>query len=113
MVIIRVNGHIRPEQARIVTEGIHTQARTGVIVLPSFCELLNEVPAGEEIQVLYEDGRVAELEKELQQERQRAYDLRARLCRCCGYYDGLGVSFSPACMVCDSGEMFQQKGGVA
>lgn len=52
MVVIRVNGNIHAEQAKIVVEGIHRQALTGVIVLPSFCELLNEVPADEEIQVV-------------------------------------------------------------
>lgn len=65
MVVIRINGNIHPEQAKIIVEGIHAQAHAGVIVLPSICELLNEVPADEEIQVIHQDPRVAELEAEL------------------------------------------------
>lgn len=36
-------------------EAIHSQARTGVIVLPYACELLNEVPADEEIKVIHQE----------------------------------------------------------
>lgn len=64
MVIIRVNANVRPERAQIIVEGIHNQAPTGVIVLPSCCELLNEVPADEEIKVIHQDARVAELARE-------------------------------------------------
>ena len=52
MVVIRVNGNIKPEDGRAVHTYIHEQAKTGVIVLPHFCELLNEVPADEEIKVV-------------------------------------------------------------
>lgn len=110
MVIIRVNAHIRPEQARIVTEGIHNQARTGVIVLPSFCELLSEVPAGEEIQVLYEDGRVAELEKLLEEQRQVSYTLHRRLCSLCNF-EQEDAPYAPACLACEAGDLFHPKGG--
>lgn len=56
MVIIRINAQLPPVQAQIVVEGIHTQAHTGVIVLPNFCELLNEVPADETIKVVQHAG---------------------------------------------------------
>jgi len=66
MVIIRVNRGLNAKEAQIVAEGIHGQAATGVIVLPHFCELLNEVPADEEIKVVMQQHeRVAELEAEL------------------------------------------------
>ena len=65
MVIIRINGNIHPERAKIIVEGIHNQAPTGVIVVPNCCELLNEVPEDQEIKVIHQDARVAELEKEL------------------------------------------------
>lgn len=105
MVIIRVNARIPAAQAQKTVEGIHLQAPTGVIVLPSYCELLNEVPGDEQVQVMYEDGRVAELEKELAQERQRAHDMRERLCRHCRNA-GAPASQS-ACWACDSGELFR------
>lgn len=65
MVIIRANGLHRREQIEALAADIRAQAETGVIVVPSWCELLSEVPAGEEIQILQQDTRVAELEAEL------------------------------------------------
>ena len=59
MVIIRVKGNIPPQQAEVVAEEIRRQATTGVIALPNFCELLNEVPADEEITVVRETARAA------------------------------------------------------
>ena len=109
MVIIRVKSNLRPEQAKIITEDIHMQARAGVIVLPASCELLNEVPADEEIQVVHQDTRVAELEKELQQQAAMCRKLRERLCRHCTYADDL--TFAPACLVCDDCDLFRPKGG--
>ena len=105
MVIIRVKSSLRPEQAKIVTEGIHTQAHTGVIVLPHFCELLNEVPADEEIQIIHQDTRVAELEEQLAKAQKKAHDTRERLCRYCKNA-GAPASQS-ACWACDSGELFR------
>lgn len=66
MVIIRINTTIHPEDWVKIAEGIHEQAlHDGVIVLPHFCELLNEVPADEEIKVIQQDVRAREVEKEL------------------------------------------------
>lgn len=109
MVIIRVNGRISPQQAEVVTEAIHMQAASGVIVVPHFCELLNEVPAGEEIQVLYQDTRVAELEKELEHQKKKTRDLQERLCRNCSYR--AGKCGCPLWDVCENGDMFRPKGG--
>ena len=68
MVIIRVNAHITAADMEIVTQEIHAQAETGVIVLPPWCELLNEVPNDEEIQILpLIDARVAEFRREVAQ----------------------------------------------
>lgn len=41
MVVIRINGNIHPERAKIIVEGIHNQAHAGVIVVPHFCEVLH------------------------------------------------------------------------
>lgn len=79
MVIIRVNCNLSPEHARIVTEGILAQAPGGKIVMPNFCEVVAEVPDGEEIQVYYRDARVAELEAELAKVKNRRSD-----CETCG-----------------------------
>lgn len=65
MVIIRIDANLRLTQAENVAKHIRAQAATGVIILPDCCELLNEVPADEEIKVIHQDARVAELEKEL------------------------------------------------
>lgn len=67
MVIIRANKLTRRDQLEVLAHDIKEQAKTGVIVLPCWCELLSEVPVGEEIQILQqrEDDRVAELEAEL------------------------------------------------
>lgn len=109
MVIIRVNGRISPQQAEVVTEAIHMQAAPGVIVVPHFCELLNEVPADEEIQVLHQDTRVADLEKELEHQKKKTRDLRERLCRYCRNADA--PANQSACWACDSGVLFRPKGG--
>lgn len=55
MVVIRINARLNADNARAVIEGIHNQARTGIIVVPEYCELLSEVPADEEIKVITED----------------------------------------------------------
>jgi hypothetical protein len=52
VVIIRVNANLPAQAAQTIVEGIHTQAADGVIVLPHFCELLNEVPKDETIKVV-------------------------------------------------------------
>ena len=65
MVIIKLNAVVNGEDFVTIMQGIQNQAKTGVILLPSFCDLLNEVPADEEIQIIRQDERVAELEAEL------------------------------------------------
>lgn len=65
MVIIKCNAYMEETLHRRLEINIHDQAADGVIVLPPFCELLNEVPAEEKIQILHQDKRVAELEAEL------------------------------------------------
>lgn len=56
MVIIKCNALLNDEQRRALEINIHDQAADGVIVLPSFCDLLNEVPKDEEIVIRYADG---------------------------------------------------------
>lgn len=67
MVIIRINLKMDQRAMAGTVKEIHAQAKKGVIVLPPWCELLNEVPAGEEIQIIQQkDGdRVAELEQQM------------------------------------------------
>lgn len=85
MVIIRSMLHLPGYNMERLTEDINDQARRGVIVLPSWCELLNEVPADEEIKVIQTDAaRVAELEKELALA--LSYISASRLCVTCKHH---------------------------
>ena len=67
MVVIRINGNIHPERAEIILEGIHNQARAGVIVVPQCCEVLHNDQDDEDPKIVYEyePARVKELEAEL------------------------------------------------
>lgn len=65
MVIIKVNKSLKAEAAYSLHQVLKEQAKDGVVILPVFCELLNEVPADEGIQIIRQDDRVAELEAEL------------------------------------------------
>lgn len=67
MVIIRVKNQIPLRGWPPLIKEIRAQAETGVIVLPPWCELLNEVPKDEEIQIIQQkdDDRVAALEQAL------------------------------------------------
>jgi hypothetical protein len=56
MVIIRIKANLDGPDVNKVIQSIHAQAAMGVIVLPNYCELLNEVPADEEIVVRYADN---------------------------------------------------------
>lgn len=44
MVIIRVDIAVNEELFRKIADDIHDQSKTGIIVLPNFCTLLNDVP---------------------------------------------------------------------
>lgn len=48
------NVHLHPEVMQRVQEMLVEQAKTGVVILPLFCELLNEVPEDTEIKVIQE-----------------------------------------------------------
>jgi hypothetical protein len=53
MVVIRINAYLPDEQYARLVVGINQQAKyNGVITLPPYCELLNEVPPDEEIMVV-------------------------------------------------------------
>ena len=68
MVIIRVNAHLQAVELENVTKTIKGQAaKDGIIVLPPWCELLNEVPADEDVKVvqLPHAERLTELEQQL------------------------------------------------
>lgn len=56
MIVIKCNARLTDEQRRALEINIHDQAADGVIVLPLFCDLLNEVPKDEEIAIRYADG---------------------------------------------------------
>lgn len=83
MVIIKCNAYMEETLRRRLEINIHDQAADGVIVLPPFCELLNEVPADEEIQIAHQDARVAELEEELA--RVMFYISEQKSCETCKY----------------------------
>ena len=44
MIIIRCNSRVDGKALASLWEGCVNMAKTGVILLPPFCELLNEVP---------------------------------------------------------------------
>ena len=105
MVIIRANGLHRREQMEALAADIRAQAETGVIVVPSWCELLSEVPAGEEIQILQQqDDRVAELEAELR--RAMFYISAQRACGTCEQYDKALAECDNICSQCLKEECF-------
>lgn len=83
MLIIRINGQITLEDYLRYCENIRAQAAAGIIVLPPWCELLNEVPQDQEIQILQQkdDDRVAALEAQLA--RAMADLCRAHKCESC------------------------------
>lgn len=67
MVIIRCNALIDNRQAHQLITDIHDQAKDGVVVVPSFCEVL-AVEDGTDLEIIVgkaESERVAELEAEL------------------------------------------------
>lgn len=101
MVIIRSTLHLNSEAMAHLIMEIETQAKRGVIVLPAWCELLNEVPADEEIKVIQQDTRVAELEKELATA--MAYIFAAKDCETCKHEMRPGTSCPCECDYC-SGE---------
>lgn len=65
MVIIKCNAALPDDQRRHLEINLHDQAADGVIVLPYFCDLLTVTPDSEEIKIVQQDNRVAELEAEL------------------------------------------------
>lgn len=98
MVIIRINGSLRADRAKDVVEGIHNQARAGVIVVPNFCEVLHRDPADEEIQVVYESTRVAELEAELAMAMK--YITAEKDCSTCKQFDKMMAECEDVCDDC-------------
>ena len=52
MVIVRVNANVGPTSLAKLRKSLRDQARTGALALPSFCELLAEVPDGTEVEVV-------------------------------------------------------------
>lgn len=115
MVIIRVNrDDLESMSLEQLQVDLTVQALRGVIILPPWCELLSEVPMSEGIQIVQqkEDTRVAALEKDLERALNVTRSLWTRLCKNCKhkeeYQENLGTS--PACMACDSGDMFHPKG---
>lgn len=89
-----------------IEENLRRQAETGVVVLPPGIELLNEVPADEEIQIIQQDARVAELEAALEAERakNKHFGLSEKVCRHCKN-SGAPASQS-SCWGCSKGDLF-------
>lgn len=80
MVIIRLNPLLRMRQVIDIEESIRKQAETGIIILPEYAELLNEVPADEEIKVISQGTPAATTQ-------QHGTGERCRFCR--------GVEYTP------------------
>ena len=104
MVIIRINANVHHSQAEIIANGIHRQARTGVIVLPPACELLNEVPADETIKVVYQQEDDTEKERDAKEFSRR---LMERLCSTCK--ERYAPPSLQSCWACDSGSHYHKE----
>lgn len=100
MVVIRINGNIHPEQAKIILEGIHNQARAGVIVVPQCCEVLHNDQDDEDPKIVYEyePARVKELEAELAAAME--YINAARACVTCKQYEKMLSDCDNVCSEC-------------
>ena len=57
MVIIKCMLMMKQEKQKELHDAIAEMAKTGVILLPAYCELLNEVPPDTEIVVIKEKER--------------------------------------------------------
>lgn len=102
--IIRVNKSLKAEAAYSLHQVLKEQAKDGVIILPAFCELLNEVPADEEIKVIRQDARVAELEAELA--RAMFYISAQKECNTCKQYEKALSTCDNVCSECKKEECF-------
>lgn len=100
MVVIKCTARMKPQQEIDLVRYIQEQATTGVIVLPEFCQLLNEVPADEKIQIVHQDNtdRVAALEKQLAQA--MAYISAQKDCDTC-LHDGEAEDCPADCEECE------------
>lgn len=104
MVIIRVNAHLATEQAKTITEAIHAQAKTGVIVLPHYCELLNEVPADETVKVVCEQEDDSEKERLGKEFSKR---LMERICSTCA--ERYAPPSLSSCWACIAGSLYRKE----
>ena len=104
MVIIRVNASMRPENMRLITEEIHEQAKTGVIVLPNFCELLNEVPADETVKVVCKQEDDSEKERDAKEFARR---VKEKLCKTCA--ERHAPASQSSCWACSTGNLYRKE----
>lgn len=51
MVIVKVNVLLHPKEMAKLSDTLQSQAQNGALVLPPYCQLLDEVPDDTEIQV--------------------------------------------------------------
>lgn len=54
MIIIRCNAIVKREKLYEIYDTVTEMAKTGIILLPSYCELLTEVPHDTEVVVVKE-----------------------------------------------------------
>lgn len=104
MVIIRINGNVPPVQAELVEKSIFRQASTGVIVLPHFCELLNEVPADENVKVVYKQEADGEKEREAKEYARR---IKEKLCSTCK--ERYAPVSQSSCWACSCGNLYRKE----
>ena len=89
---------------RLTTEEIHKQAKTGVIVLPHFCELLNKVPADETIKVVCEQEPDSDKERDAKEFSRR---LMAKICSTCA--ERHAPASQSACWACSTGSLYRKE----
>ena len=77
MVIIRIDAPLTAAEMERVAADLHAQAKTGVIVLPSWCSLLSNADGGDEIK-LYKLPTLGEKDKD-QNDADRVAALEAEL----------------------------------
>lgn len=104
MVIIKVNAYMEPDRLARITKVIYEQAANGVIVLPHYCELLNEVPADETIKVVCEQEPDSEKERDAKEFARR---VKEKMCKTCKERHAPPAQSS--CWACSAGNLYRKE----
>lgn len=104
MVIIKIKANLAAEDINKVIQSIHAQAAMGVIVLPNYCELLNEAPADKTIKVVCEQEPDSEKERMGKEFRRR---LMQKICSTCA--ERHAPASQSACWACSTGSLYRKE----